>query len=121
MSVCNCKCARSHTGAKKDNDFVYHERVLELAALEPIAPAQLAKPVAFDPRARDVLQGEDLFRRLLPLEVHSAASLYSEEKARLLRAVTLEMGGKNKVLESALASLSCCIYTYITRNLLVLY
>ena len=91
---------------------MYHERVLELAALEPIAPALLAKPVAFDARAREVLQGEDLFRRLLPLEVHSAASLYSEEKARLLRAVTLEISGKNKVLESALTSLLHLLVSY---------
>ena len=119
VALCACKLTCSYTGAKKDNDFVYHDRVLEFAALEPIAPAMLAKAVAFDVRARDVLQGEDLFRRLLPLEVHSAASLYSEEKARLLRAVTLEIGGKNKVLESARALLlhMLVIYSFSTTTL----
>lgn len=96
--------ACSFTSAKKDNDFVYHERVPEVGALEPIAPVLLAKAQGFDARAKDVLQGDDLFRRLLPLEVHSAASLYSEEKAKLLRTVTLEISGKNKVLE-------CVIFT----------
>ena len=44
------------------------------------------KGIGFDVSDPDV-SGPDLFSGLVPMEAHAAASVYSEEKAKLLRAV----------------------------------
>lgn len=43
------KINRSLTAAKKDNDFIYHDRVPEIKDLEPIGKAALVKPTAISP------------------------------------------------------------------------
>ncbi len=67
--------------AERENDAIYHEKVLPLAQLPPIAPAGAVEPDApgslSDPSARDV------FARLVSLDVHLAASAYSEQKAQV--------------------------------------
>lgn len=40
------KTARALTPAKKDNDFIYHERVPEVRDLERIGKAAMVKPTA---------------------------------------------------------------------------
>lgn len=37
------KAQRNLTEVKKDNDFIYHERIPDIKSLEPIGKAQLAK------------------------------------------------------------------------------
>lgn len=39
------RAARALAAAVKDNDFIYHERVPERAALEPVPRAPVAKPL----------------------------------------------------------------------------
>lgn len=43
------KINRSLTAAKKDNDFIYHDRVPEVKDLEQIGKAALVKPTAITP------------------------------------------------------------------------
>lgn len=43
------KINRSLTAAKKDNDFIYHDRVPEVKDLEQIGKAALVKPAAITP------------------------------------------------------------------------
>ena len=51
------------------------------------------------------VSGPDLFNRLVPLEAHEASSLYSEEKARLLREVGDMVEDKDAELAVFLSSL----------------
>lgn len=37
------KASRNLTEAKKDNDFIYHERIPDIKSLDPVGKAQLAK------------------------------------------------------------------------------
>ncbi|KAI5629370.1 protein tyrosine phosphatase-like isoform X1, partial [Silurus asotus] len=92
--------------AKKDNDFIYHEPVPELEALAVVKGAPLVKPLPVnltDPNTT----GPDLFSRLVPLAAHESSSVYSEEKAKLLRDVMAKIEAKNRVLESFMNSLNC--------------
>jgi len=70
--------------SKKENEFIYHEKVPDLANMQEIKGASLVKGIAFDMNDPDV-SGPDLFKRLVSLEAHESSSLYSEEKAKLLR------------------------------------
>lgn len=50
--------------------------------------------------------GEDIFSRLVPMKAHEASSLYSEEKAKLLRKYSNKIEEKDKELETYMNSLS---------------
>ena len=65
--------------SKKENEFIYHEKVPELDTLPEVKGASLVKGIPFDMSDPEV-SGPDLFRGLVPLEVHEASSLYSEEQ-----------------------------------------
>ncbi|XP_064646276.1 tyrosine-protein phosphatase non-receptor type 23-like [Lineus longissimus] len=93
-----------HNAAKKDNDFVYHEKVPEISSLPEVKGASLVKGIAFDIKDPEIA-GQDIFSRLVPMEAHEASSMYSEEKAQLLRAVGNEIDDKNEELVQFLASL----------------
>jgi tyrosine-protein phosphatase non-receptor type 23 len=56
------------------------------------------KGIEFDPNDPDV-SGGDIFKRLVPMEAHEASSLYSEEKAKLLRLIGDTVGEKNHELQ----------------------
>ena len=72
--------------AEKENEFVYHEKVPEKTTLPEIKGASLVKGTPFDITDPEV-SGQDIFHRLVPMEAHEASSLYSEEKAKLLRRI----------------------------------
>ena len=61
--------------AKKENEFIYHEKVPELDTLPELKGASLVKGVGFEITDPDVA-GADIFGRLVPLEAHEASSLY---------------------------------------------
>lgn len=61
--------------AKKENEFVYHEKVPELDSLPDLKGAALVKGLGFEVADPDV-SGPDIFGRLVPLEAHEASSLY---------------------------------------------
>jgi len=90
--------------AVKENDFVYHELVPELDKLPEIKGVSLVKAVPFqynDPS----ISGPDIFQRLIPMRAHEASSLYSEEKASLLRTITAEIEEKDLRLSESLTSM----------------
>ena len=60
--------------------------------------ASLVKALTFQPYDESVA-GPDIFRKLVPMEAHEASSLYSEEKAKLLRKMSGAIEEKNKNLE----------------------
>ncbi|PIK57805.1 putative tyrosine-protein phosphatase non-receptor type 23 [Apostichopus japonicus] len=90
--------------AKKDNDFVYHEKVPDVDSLPEIKGASLVKALVFQPYDESVA-GPDVFRKLVPMEAHEASSMYSEEKAKLLRKVAGEIEEKDGELEQYMSAL----------------
>ena len=59
---------------------------MDFESLPDLKGAVLVKGIGFEVSDSDI-SGQDIFARLVPLEAHAASSLYSEEKARLLREV----------------------------------
>ncbi|XP_070691042.1 tyrosine-protein phosphatase non-receptor type 23 [Pempheris klunzingeri] len=90
--------------AKKDNDFIYHESVPSLETLASVKGAPLVKALPVNPTDPSVT-GPDLFAKLVPMAAHEASSLYSEEKAKLLRDVMAKIDSKNETLEQFMDSL----------------
>ena len=74
----------------KDNDFIYHQGIPNEAALTqiPKLPAAKAIPVSELYQGQDIQRiiGPDIFQKIVPLAVTESASLYDEEKAKLIRA-----------------------------------
>ncbi|KAG5271759.1 hypothetical protein AALO_G00183710 [Alosa alosa] len=91
--------------AKKDNDFVYHETVPSLETLPSVKGAPLVKALPVNPTDPTVT-GPDIFSKLVPMAAHEASSLYSEEKAKLLRELVAKIDGKNETLEQFMDSVS---------------
>ncbi|XP_053743274.1 tyrosine-protein phosphatase non-receptor type 23 [Synchiropus splendidus] len=90
--------------AKKDNDFIYHESVPSLDSLASVKGAPLVKALPVNPTDPSVT-GPDLFSKLVPMAAHEASSLYSEEKAKLLRDVMSKIDSRNDTLEQFMDSL----------------
>lgn len=74
----------------KDNDFIYHQIIPAEAALAavPKLPAAKAIPVSELYQGQDIQRiiGPDIFQKIVPMAVTESASLYDEEKAKLVRA-----------------------------------
>lgn len=85
--------------AKNENEFIYHETIPELSTISAVQGANLVNGISFSVTDPEVA-GEDIFARLVPMKAHEASSMYSEEKAKLLR----KYGGKIEERDSELAS-----------------
>lgn len=76
----------------KDNDYIYHQTVPAEASLAviPKLPAAKAIPVSELYTGQDIqrITGPDIFQKIVPISVTESASLYDEEKAKLVRAET---------------------------------
>eukprot|EP01135_Chromosphaera_perkinsii_P007816 Nk52_evm8s1020 gene=Nk52_evmTU8s1020 len=92
------------TVAEKDNDTIYHELVPSSDRLEDIEPLEMVSATPFLKDLREVA-GDDIFGRLIPLSVHEASSLYSEELAKIQRQTSEMIGMKNDELEDAMSSM----------------
>lgn len=90
----------------KDNDFIYHQTVPNEAALTPIPkmPAAKAIPVQELYAGQDMQRiiGPDIFSKIVPMSVTESASLYDEEKAKLVRAETEKAELSNAEMVAAL-------------------
>lgn len=78
------------TSFNKDNDFIYHQTIPSEASLGSIhkLPAAKAIPVSELYQGQDIQRiiGPDIFQKIVPMSVTESASLYDEEKAKLVRA-----------------------------------
>lgn len=92
----------------KDNDFIYHQPVPAEAALPsiPKLPAAKAIPVSELYQGQDIQRiiGPDIFQRIVPMAVTESASLYDEEKAKLVRAETERVEIANDEMAASLDS-----------------
>ncbi|KAJ3411416.1 bck1-like resistance to osmotic shock [Chytridiales sp. JEL 0842] len=96
----------------KDNDIIYHDSVPSIESLPPIEKLSAAKPITFAEvctnGAADIpkIIGPDIFAKLVPLSVHEAASVYSEEQAKILRAEQASVESANGDLQATLDSMN---------------
>ncbi|KAK4629512.1 Vacuolar protein-sorting protein bro1 [Fulvia fulva] len=74
----------------RDNDMIYHQPVPSETNLPsiPKLPAAKAIPVSELYQGQDIQRiiGPDIFQRIVPMSVTESASLYDEEKAKMVRA-----------------------------------
>jgi hypothetical protein len=74
----------------KDNDFIYHQSTPAEAALPAIPKLPAAKPIPVSElyQGQDIhrIVGPDIFQKIVPMAVTESASMYDEEKAKLVRA-----------------------------------
>ena len=86
----NVNIPEKPTSFNKDNDFIYHQTIPTEASLAAIhkLPAAKAIPVSELYQGQDIQRiiGPDIFQKIVPMSVTESASLYDEEKAKLVRA-----------------------------------
>ncbi|KAH0207839.1 BRO1-domain-containing protein, partial [Aureobasidium melanogenum] len=74
----------------KDNDFIYHQSTPPEANLPAIPKLPAAKPIPVSElyQGQDIhrIVGPDIFQKIVPMAVTESASMYDEEKAKLVRA-----------------------------------
>uniref|UniRef100_A0A4W3HRK0 Protein tyrosine phosphatase, non-receptor type 23, a n=1 Tax=Callorhinchus milii TaxID=7868 RepID=A0A4W3HRK0_CALMI len=92
---------------------------LQVASSDPVPAvltgASLVKALPVNPTDPSVT-GTDIFSKLVPMEAHEASSLYSEEKAKLLREVVSKIESKNEALEQFMDSLRIDVETVDNLN-----
>ncbi|CAH2283538.1 programmed cell death 6-interacting isoform X1 [Pelobates cultripes] len=98
------KVSRALTAAKKDNDFIYHDKVPDLKELEAIGKASIVKP---SPVVIPLSQKySDLFEKMVPLAVQQSLSAYNQRKAELINATIVQMRDATTLSNGVLASLN---------------
>jgi hypothetical protein len=90
----------------KDNDYIYHQNIPSESAIPhiPKMPAAKAIPVQELYQGQDISRiiGPDIFQKIVPMSVTESASLYDEEKAKLVRAETEKVDVANAEMVAAL-------------------
>ncbi|XP_034747956.1 programmed cell death 6-interacting protein isoform X2 [Etheostoma cragini] len=98
------KINRALTAAKKDNDFIYHDRVPEVKDLEQIGKATLVKATAITPPLSQKFT--DLFEKMVPTAVQQSMSIYSQRKAETVNRLVGTMREATNLCNGVLASLN---------------
>ena len=83
-------CIEKKNEAEKENDLIYNAVCPAFEALPIVEKTAVATPIPIQevygsPEVQKTI-GQAFFLRLVPLSVHESASVYSEEKAKLVRA-----------------------------------
>lgn len=102
-------CVDRKAEAQRDNDLIYNAVLPTPEALPAIDKTAVATPIPIQdvystPDVQKVI-GPDLFIKLIPLSVHESASVYSEEKAKLVRAEVENAESAEVEVRSALEAL----------------
>ncbi|KAM4538739.1 programmed cell death 6-interacting protein isoform 2-T2 [Odontesthes bonariensis] len=98
------KINRALTAAKKDNDFIYHDRVPEVKDLEQIGKAALVKATAITPPLSQKFS--DLFEKMVPMAVQQSMSVYNQRKAETVNRLVGSMREATNLCNGVLASLN---------------
>ncbi|KAF9224881.1 BRO1-domain-containing protein [Gyrodon lividus] len=82
-------CTDRKNEAQRENDLIYNAVLPSVDVLPNIDKASVATPITIQevygaPDVQKII-GQDIFIKLIPLSVHESASVYSEEKAKLVR------------------------------------
>lgn len=102
-------CTDKKNEAQRENDLIYNAVLPAAEALPPIDKATVATAITIQevyttPEVQKVT-GPDMFIRLIPLSVHESASVYSEEKAKLVRGEVEKADNAEAEVRSALEAL----------------
>ncbi|KAJ8353621.1 hypothetical protein SKAU_G00211880 [Synaphobranchus kaupii] len=98
------KITRALTAAKKDNDFIYHDRVPEPKDLDRIGKASLVKPTAIQmPMSQKF---SDLFQKMVPMAVQQSLSMYNQRKAEIVNRLIGTMREASSLCSGVLSSLN---------------
>ncbi|XP_036411339.1 programmed cell death 6-interacting protein isoform X2 [Megalops cyprinoides] len=98
------KISRALTAAKKDNDFIYHDRVPEVKDLDHIGKAALVKATAVQvPMSQKFT---DLFEKMVPMAVQQAMSAYNQRKSEIVNRLIGTMREATNLCNGVLASLN---------------
>ncbi|CAF2574960.1 unnamed protein product [Rotaria sp. Silwood2] len=90
--------------ARKDNDFVYHERLPDPKSLETILAQPVAKPLPVTfPITPDF---RDLFASLVPIALNNALASFSSKRAEIMNIEINRLREATNVLNAYLASLN---------------
>nr|XP_061808879.1 programmed cell death 6-interacting protein-like isoform X2 [Nerophis lumbriciformis] len=98
------KINRSLVAAKKDNDFIYHDRVPEVKDLEPIGKAVLVKATAISPPLSQKFA--DVFEKMVPMAVQQSMTVYSQRKSETVNRLVGTMREATNLCNGVLASLN---------------
>ncbi|KAI0340278.1 BRO1-domain-containing protein [Trametopsis cervina] len=102
-------CTEKKNEAQRENDLIYNSILVPAETLPQIEKTVVAAPISIQEvyGTADVQKviGPDLFLRLIPLSVHESASVYSEEKAKLVRGEVERADEAEAEVKSALDSL----------------
>ena len=91
--------------AKNDNDHIYHKPVPSSDKLTAVKGASLVKPIPFSVTDPEIFV-HDIFGRLIPIEVHEMASVYTDKKDQILRTMKSKIDSKNEELVTFMSSLN---------------
>ncbi len=97
------KIKRGFTSSKKDNDFIYLDRVPSCDSLEAIGRATLAKPTEVQSPMSSSFT--DLFTGLVPMSVHQALAVYDSKKMDLVNKEIGRLREASQVLNGYVISL----------------
>ena len=101
-------CTTQKNDAQKANDLIYNAILPSPETLPIVDKTSATTPITIqevygNPDVQKVI-GQDIFIKLVPLSVHESASVYSEEKAKLVRSevekVDVAEGEVKSVLDS---------------------
>ncbi|ERE75866.1 programmed cell death 6-interacting protein [Cricetulus griseus] len=98
------KISRALTAAKKDNDFIYHDRVPDLKDLDPIGKATLVKPTPVNVPISQKFS--DLFEKMVPVSVQQSLAVFGQRKADLVNRSIAQMREATTLANGVLASLN---------------
>ncbi|KAF8314043.1 BRO1-domain-containing protein, partial [Clavulina sp. PMI_390] len=101
--------AEKKAEAQRENDLIYNAVPVPEATLPAVDKLVVANPITIQEvyasaEVQKVI-GPDMFGKLIPLSVHKSASIYSEEKAKLVRAEVEKAEDADVALASGLESL----------------
>ncbi|KTW25582.1 hypothetical protein T552_03443 [Pneumocystis carinii B80] len=72
-----------------DNDYIYYQSIVSEESLKPLERLSMAKATPIQEiyvnQNIQELIGQDIFYKFIPISIHESVSLYSEEKAKLIR------------------------------------
>ncbi|XP_074468481.1 programmed cell death 6-interacting protein isoform X2 [Sebastes fasciatus] len=98
------KINRALTAARKDNDFIYHDRVPEVKDVEHIGKAALVKSTTITPPLSQKFT--DLFEKMVPMAVQQSMSIYGQRKAETVNRLVGTMREATNLCNGVLASLN---------------